>query len=75
MVGNEDPRTVLNNATDAVHSAVEAVQSTTESIAEAIEGNRQPGSVFNQVARIAREAPLRSLGLAFLAGWIIARRR
>jgi hypothetical protein len=75
MVGNEDPETVLNKATVAVHSAAESVQSTTESIAEAIEGNRQPGGALNQMARIARKAPLRSLGLAVLAGWIIARRR
>jgi hypothetical protein len=75
MAADQDPKTALDKATDAVHSAAEVVQSTTDSIAEAIEDSRQPGSVLNQVTRRVREAPLRSLGLAFLVGWIVARQR
>jgi methyl-accepting chemotaxis protein len=75
MVANNDPRTVLDKAADAVNSAAEAVQSTTESIAGVIEDSKRPGGVLDQVTRITREAPLRALALAFLVGWIAARRR
>lgn len=75
MVANDDPRTVLDKATEAVRGATETVQSTTESIAGAIEDSRQPGGILNHVSRVTREAPLRALALAAIAGWIIARRR
>jgi hypothetical protein len=75
MVATNDPRSVLDKATDAVNSAAEAVQSTTESIAGAIEDSKRRGGVLDQVTRIARESPLRALALAFLVGWIVARRR
>jgi hypothetical protein len=75
MTLSDDPRTVLDKATDAVKGVAETVQSTTESIAQAIEDSRQPGGVLDQVSRTAREAPLRSLALAFLVGWVVARRR
>jgi hypothetical protein len=67
-----DPRTGLEKATEAVRDATEAVQTTTESIAGAIEDSRQPGGVLNEVTQLAREAPLRSLALAFLVGCIVA---
>jgi hypothetical protein len=70
-----DPRTGLEKATEAVHDATEAVRATSNSIAGAIEDSRRPGGVLNQVTRLAREAPLRSLALAFLVGWIVARQR
>jgi hypothetical protein len=70
-----DPRSVLDKATAAVHDATEAVQATSESIAGAIEDSRRPGGILNQVAKLAREAPLRSLAIAFLAGAIVTRRR
>jgi hypothetical protein len=69
-----DPPTGLEKATEAVHDATEAVRATSDSIAGAIEDSR-PGGVLNQVTRLAREAPLRSLALAFLVGWIVARQR
>ena len=76
MATNEtDPRTVLDKATGAVQDAAEAVQKTTESIASAIEDSRRPGGVLDQVTRITRESPLRSLAIAFIVGWIVARRR
>ena len=75
MAANDDPTTVLNKATAAVRGAAETVQSTTESIAGAIEKSKRPGGVLDQVSRTAREAPLRSLALAFLVGWVVARRQ
>jgi len=76
MSTNEnDSRTVLDRATEAVQDAAEAVQKTTESIAGAIENRRRPGGVLDQLMRITRESPLRSLALAFLIGWIVTRRR
>jgi hypothetical protein len=74
MVANDDARAALDRATNAVRSVAEAVQSTTTSFTVAIEDSRQPGGVLNQVTRRVREAPLRSLALAFLTGWIVARR-
>ena len=76
MATNEtDPRTVLDKATGAVQDAAEAVQKTTESIASAIDDSRRPGGVLDQVTRITRESPLRSIAIAFIVGWIVARRR
>jgi len=72
---NDDSRTVLDKATNAVRGAAETVQSTTESIADAIEDSRRPGGVLDQLARSTRESPLRALALAFIVGWIVARRR
>lgn len=76
MATNEnDSRSVLDKTTGAVQDATEAVQKTTESIANAIEDSRRPGGVLDQMTRITRESPLRSLALAFMVGWIVARRR
>lgn len=75
MATNEnDSRSVLDRATGAVQDAAEAVQATTESIANAIEDSRRPGGVLDQMTRITRESRLRSLALAFIIGWIVARR-
>ena len=70
-----DPRTVFGKAADAVHEAAETVQTTTESVAAAIEDSRRPGGMLDQLARFARGAPLRSLAIAFAVGLIIGRRR
>jgi hypothetical protein len=72
--GNE-PRSVLDKATDAVLDVTEAVQTTTDSIAGAIEDSRRPGGMLNQLARLTREAPLGSLAIAFLVGVMFARQR
>jgi hypothetical protein len=71
----KDPRSVLDKATDAVLDVTEAVQTTTDSIAGAIEDSRRPGGMLNQLARLTREAPLGALAVAFLIGIIFARRR
>lgn len=76
MVTSEnDPRTRFEKATNAVHDAAEAVQTTAESVATAIENSRQPGGILDQLSRFAREAPLRSLAIAFVLGLLVARRR
>ena len=70
-----DLRTVLDKATDAVHGATEAVQTTTESIAGAIEDSRRPGGIIDRLVTLTRQAPLGSLAVAFLAGVMFARWR
>ena len=71
----DEPRTMLDKASDAVNDATKTVQATTESIANAIEDSRRPGGVLDQVSRFTREAPLRSLAIAFVVGVVFARRR
>lgn len=70
-----DPRSLFEKTTDAVHDVAETVQTTTESVAAAIEDSRRPGGVLDQLARFTREAPLRSLAIAFVVGLIVAGRR
>jgi ABC-type transporter Mla maintaining outer membrane lipid asymmetry permease subunit MlaE len=67
--------TVLDKATEAVHDAREAVQMTSQSLAGAIDAGRRPGGLLDQLARLTREAPLQSLAIAFLLGFIVALRR
>lgn len=75
MVTSLDPRSALEKATDAVNGAAETVQTTTESVAAAIEDSRGPGGILDQLSRFTREAPLRSLTIAFVVGLTVARRR
>jgi hypothetical protein len=75
VTGENDPRTSFEKVTEAAKDAVEAVLTTTESVAAAIDDSRRPGGILNQLSRMTREAPLRSLAAAFVIGLIIARRR
>jgi hypothetical protein len=59
----------------AVHDATEAVQTTSQSIAGAIEAGRRPGGLLDQLAKLTRQAPIHSLAIAFLLGFIVSRRR
>jgi hypothetical protein len=70
-----DAPTLLDKATDAVHDATEAVQKTSQSIAGAIEAGRRPGGLLDQLANLTRQAPIHSLAIAFLLGFIVSRRR
>jgi hypothetical protein len=70
---SNDPQT--DKATSAVQGAVETVQRTAESVGAAIEDSRRAGGVLDQFSRMTREAPLRSLAIAFVAGLIVAGRR
>jgi hypothetical protein len=75
MKMNGDPQTMFDKATDAVNEAAATVQATTETIANAIDDSRRPGGVLDQMSRFTREAPLRSLAIAFALGLVLARRR
>lgn len=76
MVTSEnDPRTQFERATDAVHEVAETVQTTAKSVAATIDESRQPGGILDQLSRFTREAPLRSLAIAFVAGMFFASRR
>ena len=75
IIDNSDSKTVLDKATEAVRDAAAAVQSTTETFAGAVEEDRQSGGIFYQLARFTRQAPLRSLAIAFTIGLVAARRR
>ena len=67
--------TKLGEATEAVRTATEAVETTSQRMAEAIEAVRQPGRPLDRLANLTRETPIQSLAIAFLLGFIIARRR
>jgi hypothetical protein len=69
-----DASTKLGEATEAVRTAAGAVETTSQRIANAIEAGRQPGRPLDRLANLTREAPLQSLAIAFLFGFIIARR-
>jgi len=75
MTVEVDAPTVLDKATEAVHDAREAVQTTSRSLAGAIDAGRRPGGLLDQLARLTREAPLQFLAIAFLLGFIVAQRR
>jgi hypothetical protein len=66
--------TAESNAPTMLEKATEAVQVTTQSIAGAIEAVRRPGGLLDQLARLTPEAPLPSLAIAFLLGFMVARR-
>jgi hypothetical protein len=75
MTVEVDAPTALDKATEAVHDATEAVQTTSQSVAGAIEAARRPGGFLDQLARLTRDAPLPSLAMAFLLGFLVVRRR
>ena len=75
MTAESNAPAMLDKATEAVHDATEAVQATTQSIAGAIEAGNRPGGFLDELARLARKAPLQSLAIAFLVGFMVARRR
>jgi hypothetical protein len=60
-----DPPTILDNATLAVRSATEAVQTTSNSLAKAIEAGRRPAGLIEQIAKLNREASISPLAAAF----------
>jgi hypothetical protein len=70
-----DPPTGLYKAAEAVRGTTEVVQATSQSIAGAIEAGRRPSGLLDQLAKLTREMPLRSLGIAFLFGFMFSRRR
>ncbi len=73
--GDANASTRLGEATEAVRTATEVVETTSQRIADAIEAGRQPGGPLDHLANLTRETPLQSLAIAFLLGFIIAWRR
>jgi hypothetical protein len=69
--GETDATIILNKVTKTVHDATAAVEATSESIAGAIAANRRPGTFHQQLAWLLRQAPLRSLGIVFVVGFVI----
>jgi hypothetical protein len=63
-----EPKSTIAEVSDAVTGTVNRVRG-------AIEAGRQPGMPLSILSNIAREAPLASLLIAFLAGMAVARRR
>jgi hypothetical protein len=63
-----EPKSAIAEVSDAVTGTIKRVRST-------IEAARQPGMPLSILSNIAREAPLASLSIAFLAGIAVARRR
>jgi hypothetical protein len=57
-----------------IAEASEAVKGAVKGIGDAIETGRKPGMPLNVLSNLAREAPLGSLLVAFLLGFIVARR-
>jgi hypothetical protein len=70
-----DAPTKLAEATEAVRKTSEAVQTTSGSIQKAVEAGRRPSVRLDRLASLTREAPLQSLAIAFLLGFIVAQRR
>jgi hypothetical protein len=75
VISENELQTLFGKATKAVKEATETVQTTTKSVASAVEDNRRPGGALDQLSRVTREAPLRWLAIAFALGLIIARRQ
>jgi hypothetical protein len=69
-----DAPTLLTKGHESCSEATEAVQTTGRSIADAVEAGRRPGAAADRLASLTRGAPLQSLSIAFLVGFIIARR-
>jgi hypothetical protein len=61
-------------ARSTIAEASEAVKGAVKGIGDAIETGRKPGMPLNVLSNLAREAPLGSLLVAFLLGFIVARR-
>ncbi len=70
-----DAPSELAAAAEAVNVAKKTVQKTARSVADAIEAGRRPGQPLDLLSEWARTAPIHSLAIAFLFGFIIARRR
>jgi hypothetical protein len=60
-----DPPTIFDKATLAVRSATEAVQTTSNCLAKAVEADRRPAGLIEQIAKLNREAFISPLAMAF----------
>ena len=65
----------LDQAKEAVQAATQTVKETTQSVADAVEADRQPGAPIDRLAPWIQEAPLHAVTVAFLVGVLLGRRR
>jgi hypothetical protein len=55
--------------------AAETIRSASHRVSDAIEAGREPDMPLDILTKLAREAPLPSLAVAFMLGVLVARRR
>jgi hypothetical protein len=58
----------------AVQTATEALETVSRGVKSAIQKGREPDMPLGFIASLTREAPLAALTIAFLMGWLVARR-
>jgi hypothetical protein len=58
-----------------VDQAAKAFQSASRSVGEAVDDARQPDMPLDLLTKLVRQAPLKSLAIAFVVGVMVARRR
>jgi hypothetical protein len=74
LYGSDGPSR-LEQAKEAIETVAETVQTTTRTVADAIEAGRRPGAPLDRLAEWTRAAPLHSLAIACLLGILVGRRR
>jgi hypothetical protein len=72
--GSDGP-SKLEQAKEAIETVSDTVQTTTRTVADAIEAGRRPGGPLYRLAEWTRAAPMHSLAIAFMFGIIIGRPR
>jgi hypothetical protein len=70
-----EPESAIAQASELLSEVVEMGTSAIHRIGDAIDKGRKPGMPLSILSSVAREAPLGSLLVAFLAGVAIGRRR
>jgi hypothetical protein len=65
---------VGNHKPSAATQAADSLRNASQRVSDAIDSGREPGMPLDTIARLAREAPLHSLAIAFLLGMVVARR-
>jgi hypothetical protein len=70
-----EPKSAIAQASELYAEAVEIGTSAIHRVGDAIDKGRKPGMPLSILSSVAREAPLGSLLVAFLAGVAIGRRR
>jgi hypothetical protein len=58
----------------AAQAATEALETVSRGVKTAIQKGREPDMPLGFIASLTREAPLAALTIAFLLGWLVARR-
>jgi hypothetical protein len=77
MSDDYDPHlesTVGNHSPSAATQAADTLRNASQRVTDAIDSGREPSMPLDTIARLAREAPLHSLAIAFLLGMVVARR-